>query len=97
MGHVTQQLHDHYRATFLAHGATRSGVDWGPKEDVARLRQDKMLALGDEAIPEATLPDVSCGYAASGAQCKREGRPVPVHIACLAHAQCRSAHESWHA
>lgn len=64
MGNVTQQLHDHYRATFLAHGATPSGVDWGPREDAARLRQDKMLALADEAIREATLLDVGCGYGA---------------------------------
>ena len=64
MGDVTQQLHDHYRSTFLTHGATSSGVDWGPKEDAARLRQDKMLALADESLSGATLLDVGCGYGA---------------------------------
>lgn len=64
MSGVTQQLHDHYRATFLAHGPTSQGVDWGPREDAARLRQDLMLAVADGCQPEGTLLDVGCGYGA---------------------------------
>ena len=61
---VTQLLHDHYRATFLAHGASSQGVDWGPREDAARLRQDVMLAVADGCPPGGTLLDVGCGYGA---------------------------------
>ncbi|MBM4021134.1 MAG: class I SAM-dependent methyltransferase [Planctomycetes bacterium] len=61
---VTQLLHDHYRATFLAHGATSQGVDWGPREEAARLRQDVMLAVVDGCRSGGTLLDVGCGYGA---------------------------------
>lgn len=61
---VTQLLHDHYRATFLAHGANSQGVDWGPREDAARLRQDIMLAVADGFPTGGTLLDVGCGYGA---------------------------------
>ena len=61
---VTRLLHDHYRTTFLAHGASSQGVDWGPREDAARLRQDVMLAVADGCPPGGTLLDVGCGYGA---------------------------------
>lgn len=61
---VTQRLHDHYRATFLAHGPTSQGVDWGPREEAARLRQDMMLAVAGGCQPGGTLLDVGCGYGA---------------------------------
>ncbi len=64
MSGVTQLLHDHYRQTFLAHGPTAEGVDWGPREDAARLRHDVMLAVADGCAPGGTLLDVGCGYGA---------------------------------
>jgi SAM-dependent methyltransferase len=64
MSGVTQLLHDHYRQTFLAHGPTSAGVDWGPRDDAARLRHDVMLAVADGCPPGGTLLDVGCGYGA---------------------------------
>jgi SAM-dependent methyltransferase len=64
MAGVTQLLHDHYRATFLTHGATSLGVDWGSREDAARLRHDMMLAVADGSPGGGTLLDVGCGYGA---------------------------------
>jgi SAM-dependent methyltransferase len=61
---VTQRLQAHYRATFRAHGATPQGVDWGPRVEAARLRQDAMLAVTDGCPPGGTLLDVGCGYGA---------------------------------
>lgn len=61
---ITQMLHDHYRQTFLTHGPTSEGVDWGPREDAARLRQDLMLAVADGGAPGGTVLDVGCGYGA---------------------------------
>jgi len=61
---VTQLLHDHYRSTFLAHGPTSLGVDWGQREEAARLRQDLMLAVADGCPAGGTLLDVGCGYGA---------------------------------
>lgn len=64
MAGVTQLLHDHYRTTFLAHGASPQGVDWGPREEAARLRHDAMLAVADGFPGGGTLLDVGCGYGA---------------------------------
>lgn len=64
MAGVTQLLHDHYRATFLAHGASSLGVDWGPREEATRLRHDMMLAVADGFSGGGTLLDVGCGYGA---------------------------------
>lgn len=61
---LTQRLHDHYRATFRAHGATPQGVDWGAREEAARMRQDAMLAITEGCAPGGTLLDVGCGYGA---------------------------------
>jgi SAM-dependent methyltransferase len=63
MDAITRNLHDHYKTAFLAYGATSQGVDWGPHEHAAELRQDQMLKVAKKLIV-GTLLDVGCGYGA---------------------------------
>lgn len=66
MNPISDKLRRHYRETFLQHGATSAGVDWGADADKARLRYDKMLAVlptpTGPAEPPPSLLDVGCGY-----------------------------------
>jgi SAM-dependent methyltransferase len=64
MTSVTQQFHDHYRANFLAYGATSEGVDWGAQVEASRLRLDNMLSIINGYSPGGTILDVGCGYGA---------------------------------
>ena len=65
MRKITKDLHDHYRNTFLNHGPTSRGVDWGDKEWAAELRQTKMLeVIKDLPKQPISLLDVGCGYGA---------------------------------
>ena len=45
MDPISQNLKDHYRKTFLKHGASSKGVDWGPDPSKALIRNSKMLEL----------------------------------------------------
>lgn len=60
---VCNILRDHYKKTFLKHGSTSKGVDWGDKEWAAELRQNKMLEVVRGNEPACIL-DVGCGYGA---------------------------------
>lgn len=63
MNHISKLLRDHYRQTFLTHGATVKGVDWGDKTWAAELRQLKMLQVIDQqSVGKKSLLDVGCGY-----------------------------------
>ncbi|MFN6069020.1 MAG: class I SAM-dependent methyltransferase [Pseudanabaena sp.] len=65
MEQVTATLHNHYRETFLLHGATSKGVDWGEKEWASLLRQSKMLeVINNTGKSNVSLLDVGCGYGA---------------------------------
>jgi SAM-dependent methyltransferase len=65
MHEISRHLQEHYRQTFLAHGPTSKGVDWGDKEWAAILRQHKMLEIIREPIKDrVSLLDVGCGYGA---------------------------------
>jgi SAM-dependent methyltransferase len=65
MEEISKILHDHYRNTFVEHGSTSKGVDWGDKEWAALLRQNKMLEVIREPIAtKSTVLDVGCGYGA---------------------------------
>ena len=64
---ISQKLKDHYRKTFLKHGASSEGVDWGPDPSKALIRNSKMLEVlrpvgQNERRP--SLLDVGCGYGA---------------------------------
>lgn len=64
---ISQNLKDHYRKTFLKHGASSEGVDWGPDPSKALIRNSKMLEVlrpvgQNERRP--SLLDVGCGYGA---------------------------------
>lgn len=63
MDEVSRKLRDHYQKTFLSHGPTSQGVDWGHDDAKAELRYEKMLNLlrsGESRKP--SLLDVGCGY-----------------------------------
>jgi SAM-dependent methyltransferase len=63
MNPITSLLYKHYRETFLAHGPTCKGVDWGDKTWAAELRQLKMLdVIKDRNEGNMSLLDVGCGY-----------------------------------
>ncbi len=65
MDEVSKILHDHYRKTFIQHGSTSRGVDWGDKEWAAVLRQNKMLdVVKHHSKDRVSLLDVGCGYGA---------------------------------
>lgn len=65
---ITEQLKSHYEATFLKYGATSAGMDWGPDEERARVRQAKMLEVlntPDGKFEDSfSILDVGCGYGA---------------------------------
>jgi SAM-dependent methyltransferase len=68
MTSITEALQSHYRATFLRHGATSKGVDWGKESDV-ELRHSMMLNLMTQDPTQSqnrqlSLLDVGCGYGA---------------------------------
>jgi SAM-dependent methyltransferase len=60
---VSNILRDHYKKTFLKHGSTSKGVDWGDKEWAVALRQNNMLEVIRDNEP-ASILDVGCGYGA---------------------------------
>ena len=64
MKKISQDLHNHYKKTFLKHGANSKGVDWGDKEWAGLLRQQKMLEVIRPNLKPVSLLDVGCGYGA---------------------------------
>jgi len=63
MDEISKRLKEHYRSTFVQHGATSNGVDWGTDESRLHCRYDKMLAVirnQSDEIP--SLLDVGCGF-----------------------------------
>ena len=63
MDKVSRQLQIHYEQTYLNHGATPQGVDWGSDGANLELRYSKMLSvINDENDPKPSLLDVGCGY-----------------------------------
>lgn len=73
---ISKVLHDHYRKTFLEHGATSKGVDWGDKEWAARLRQEMMLKVVKPDTARASIFDVGCGYGALADTIKEMNLPL---------------------
>jgi SAM-dependent methyltransferase len=60
---ISEQLKRHYSNTFMLHGPSSSGVDWGANESNMLLRYKKMLEVVDFAQEKrATLLDVGCGF-----------------------------------
>ncbi|MDX2256964.1 MAG: class I SAM-dependent methyltransferase [Pseudanabaenaceae cyanobacterium bins.39] len=77
MEQVTETLHNHYRETFLLHGATSKGVDWGEKEWASLLRQAKMLeVINNTGENNISLLDVGCGYGALADIIKKQALPI---------------------
>lgn len=68
---VSLLLKDHYAGSFGKHGCTSMGVDWGPHEDRALLRHQKMLQI-IQSKP-CSLLDVGCGYGALLDVAKNDG------------------------
>ena len=67
MDSISQNLKDHYRKTFLKHGASSEGVDWGPDPSKALIRNSKMLEVlrpVGQKEKRPSLLDVGCGYGA---------------------------------
>ena len=67
MNSISQNLKDHYRKTFLKHGASSEGVDWGPDPSKALIRNSKMLEVlrpVGQKEKRPSLLDVGCGYGA---------------------------------
>lgn len=62
---IANDMKQHYSATFLEHGPTSEGVDWGTKADRIKTRLEKMAAviIGDNSIKIRIL-DIGCGYGA---------------------------------
>lgn len=60
---ISEILLEHYRSTFLLHGSTIQGVDWGDNEHAAIQRQEKMLEVV-RGSGSSTLLDVGCGFGA---------------------------------
>lgn len=59
---ITSMMHQHYSATFQAHGCTSAGVDWGSDAARATLRHQKMSALF--TTERFSVLDVGCGFGA---------------------------------
>lgn len=77
MEQVTKTLHNHYRETFILHGATSKGVDWGDKEWAALLRQSKMLeVIKNTGKSNVSFLDVGCGYGALADIIKNKALPI---------------------
>ncbi|MDC1004968.1 methyltransferase domain-containing protein [Opitutales bacterium] len=66
MEEISKKLQDHYRKTFIKHGTTSKGVDWGDNEWITKQRQAKMLEVINQVKDESkvSLLDVGCGYGA---------------------------------
>lgn len=64
MNPVSKILHDHYRQTFLEHGTSTLGVDWGMDGSKARARQEIMLDVCRQTPTGQSILDVGCGYGA---------------------------------
>jgi SAM-dependent methyltransferase len=65
MQEISSTLREHYKKTFLSHGATSKGVDWGDNEITATIRQNKMLeVIRTPPHLGISLLDVGCGYGA---------------------------------
>jgi SAM-dependent methyltransferase len=66
MDPISQLYKEHYSQTFLLHGTTPKGVDWGPEPDVL-VRYAKMLEVVSNDVPgkhsgPPRFLDVGCGY-----------------------------------
>jgi SAM-dependent methyltransferase len=70
---ITTLLRNHYRRTFLTHGANSRGVDWGENEGNARLRQEMMLKVLRPGHERGSILDVGCGYGALAGVIKERG------------------------
>lgn len=81
MDPITTSLKAHYQRTFLEHGCSSAGVDWGTDESVRR-RNHAMLQLvsNDLEGPEnPSLLDVGCGYANLLDQANETGVALDYH------------------
>jgi 2-polyprenyl-3-methyl-5-hydroxy-6-metoxy-1,4-benzoquinol methylase len=63
---ITQNLRDHYCKTFIKHGLSPEGVDWGPNPADHLLRLNRMLEIFAQDFTSSkerrSILDVGCGY-----------------------------------
>lgn len=63
MDKVSSKLGAHYNKTFLDHGMSSAGVDWGDDMKKLELRYIKMLSiLNSSNLSKHSILDVGCGY-----------------------------------
>ena len=67
MHKISEIMKSHYTETYLQHGDTSKGVDWGINSAQAENRQHQMLSVANLSINRNqffSILDVGCGYGA---------------------------------
>ncbi len=78
MDNVSKILREHYENTFLQHGATSSGVDWGDNQTRLDIRYKNMLSVIEpQPVNVPSILDVGCGY--GGLLVYASGKGIALH------------------
>lgn len=75
---ISQVLCEHYSKTFIDHGRTSKGVDWGEDKENHLLRLQKMLDVIDvnKLSKNNSILDVGCGYGSLFELIRQKGLPI---------------------